>query len=133
MDPRQMKVKDLMQTKVKKVTKGTSLAAAAKVMHDNGLSCLMVEPEDNRDTFGIITRKDIVQALIEECVGGPCHVVGDVMTKPVISVNTELSIYHCLKIMRMVGVRRLPVLEGSRLVGILSNTDIFTNLVKHLG
>jgi CBS domain-containing protein len=34
--------------------------------------------------------------------------------------------------MRMVGVRRLPVVDGSAVVGILSNTDIFNKLVEHI-
>jgi CBS domain-containing protein len=54
------------------------------------------------------------------------------MTKPAITVNLGMSIYNCQLLMRMVGVRRLPVIDGNQLVGILSNTDIFGKLLEDI-
>ncbi len=130
MDMKKLMVQDLMQTDVKMVTKNTTLLAAAKMMHDLGVSSLIVEPYDDRDAFGIITRKDIIEALVTDTIGGIEGLVEDIMSKPAITVNIGLSIYSCQQLMRMVGVRRLPVLDGTDLVGILSNTDIFAKLVE---
>lgn len=129
MDMKKLTVQDLMQTNVKMVSKNTTLLAAAKMMHDLGVSSLIVEPYDDRDAFGIITRKDIIEALVTDTIGGIEGPVEDIMSKPAITVNIGLSIYSCQQLMRMVGVRRLPVLDGTDLVGILSNTDIFAKLV----
>jgi CBS domain-containing protein len=54
------------------------------------------------------------------------------MTKPALSVSSGLSISNCHQMMRMVGVRRLPVVDGKKLVGILSNADIFIKLVEDI-
>lgn len=132
MDMKKLMVQDLMQTDVKMVSKNTTLLAAAKMMHDLGVSSLIVEPYDDRDAFGIITRKDIIEALVIDTIGGIEGLVEDIMSKPAITVNIGLSIYSCQQLMRMVGVRRLPVLDGTDLVGILSNTDIFAKLVEGL-
>ncbi len=102
------------------------------MMRDNKVSSLVVKPEDDRDAYGIITRKDIVDALIEASLGGAFQLVEDVMTKPAVTVNPNMSIYNCQQMMRMIGVRRLPVVEGNDLKGILSNSDIFASLVKDL-
>ena len=132
MDMEKLKVQDLMQTDVKMVSKGTTIFDAAKKMNDWDVSSLIVEPDADGDAFGITTRKDIIEALVSGTIGGPALVVEHVMTKPVVTVNFGLSLYNCHQLMRMVGVRRLPVVDGTALVGILSNTDIFNKLVDHI-
>ena len=132
MDVTTMCAKDLMHKDVKTVTEGTTLLAAAKIMRDSGVSSLVVVRKDERDAFGIITRKDVVASfLIEDMVGRP-QLVGEVMTKPTVSVNPDLSLDNCLQLMRMTGVRRVPVVDGTQLVGILSNTDVFKCLVENI-
>jgi CBS domain-containing protein len=51
-------------------------------------------------------------------------------TKPTLTIEPELSIYIYHQMMLMVGVRRLPVVEGRKLVGIISNSDILKNIVS---
>ena len=129
MDAKKLKVKDLMRTDIKIVDKNTPLLEAAKTMRDLGVSSLIIAPDEEGDAFGIITRKDIVEAIVTEAFDGTLQLVDDVMTKPAITVNMDFSIYNCQQLMRMVGVRRVPVVEGANLVGIISNTDIFQKLV----
>lgn len=132
MDVNITRVGDLMQTDVKTVRKDVELLAATKKMLDFNVSSLVVEPEDDRDAFGIITRKDIVEAIVMDPTGGITLTVDDVMTKPALTVTSKLSISNCHQMMRMVGVRRLPVVNGTKLVGILSNADIFTKLADDI-
>ena len=92
MDVNITRVGDLMQTDVKTVRKDVELLAATKKMLDFNVSSLVVEPEDNRDAFGIITRKDIVEAIVMDPTGCISLVVDDVMTKPALTVSAGLSI-----------------------------------------
>ena len=131
-NPKELRVNDIMRTDVYTVTKNVMLMAAAAIMRDKKVSSLVIEPEDDRDAYGIITRKDVVDALIEASLGGAFQRVEDAMTKPAIIVNTNISIYNCQQMMRMIGVRRLPVVEGNNLRGILSNSDIFAWLAKEM-
>ena len=130
MDAKNSRAKDIMLTDVKTIGKGATLFEAASMMNNFGVSSLIVEPDGDWDAFAIITRKDIVEALIEDTTGRPAHVVGDVMSKPAVTANMALSIYNCQLMMRMIGVRRLPVVDGNKLVGILSNSDIFKKLLE---
>jgi len=132
MDAKKLRVRDLMQTDVKTVNKGMTSLAVTKMMRDFGVSSLVVEPDDDGDAFGIITRKDIVEAIVMDENGWDSLTVDDVMTKPAITTTTSLSISNCHQLMRMVGVRRLPVVDGTSLVGILSNSDIFAKLVENI-
>lgn len=124
-------VGDLMRQGVRTVSEDVPLAEAARLMHELQVSSLVVEQENASDAFGILTRKDIVEALCSEMPGLGPLLVRDVMTKPAITVAPELALSHCLRLMRMAGIRRAPVVKEGRLVGILSNTDVFRWLVEH--
>ena len=132
MDAKKIMVKDLMKTDPKTVKKDVTLFTAIKMMHDFGVSSLIIEPESDGDAFGIITRKDVVEAIVMDPAGGTSLLVDDVMTKPAITVNSGLSISNCHQMMRMVGIRRLPVVDGTKLIGILSNANIFEKMVENL-
>jgi len=132
MDIDKLRVRELMQTDVKRIKQSATISDAAKVMRDAGVSSLVVEPDADGDAFGIITRRDIIEAFLSSTVSGPADLVENVMTKPAITVNLGMSIYNCQQLMRMVGIRRLPVVDGNRLVGILSNADIFGKLLENI-
>ena len=113
MDANRILVKDLMNTDPKTVNKDVTLFTAIKMMNDFGVSSLIIEPESQGDAFGIITRKDVVEAIVMDPAGGTSLLVDDVMTKPAVTVNSGLSISYCHQMMRMVGIRRLPVQDLS--------------------
>lgn len=124
-------VGDLMHADVRTVAEATPLTDAARLMYDLHVSSLIVDQENVRDAFGILTRKDIVEALSSDLPGSDMLLVRDVMTKPAITVPPELAVAHCIRLMRMAGVRRVPVVKNGELVGILSNSDLFRWLVEH--
>ena len=129
---KKLRVRDLMQSDAKLTDQSATISNAAKMMRDSGVSSLIIEPDIDGDAFGIITRKDIIEAFLSSTISGPAHLVEDAMTKPAITVNPGMSIDNCQMLMRMVGVRRLPVVDGNQLVGILSNADIFKRLLEDI-
>lgn len=130
MDMKNLRAKDIMQTEVKTIRRDATLLEAAKKMMNSGVSSLVIEPDGDWDAFGIVTRKDVVEAFLDDPSGKQARVVGDVMSKPAITVNMGLSVYNCHFLMRTVSIRRLPVVDGNKLVGILSNSDIFQKVVR---
>lgn len=124
-----LRVQDIMRTDVTTIDGDTDLLEAARLMYETGLSSLVITPRDDRDAFGIITRKDILEALLMEGREELAPRVADMMTKPAITVGPRLSIENCLLLMRTAGARRLPVVENEQLVGIITSTDVFSRLV----
>jgi CBS domain-containing protein len=101
-----------------------TLRSAARLMTEKHLHCLLVPPEPGR-VVGVITSKDIIEVLCEGEVEMLDQLrVSDVMTAPALCVQEELTIEDCLRLMRMSGVRSVPVLRGLTPVGILSFTDV---------
>jgi len=101
-----------------------TLRSAARLMTEKHLHCLLVPPEPGR-VVGVITSKDIIEVLCEGEVEMLDQLrVSDVMTAPALCVQEELTIEDCLRLMRMSGVRSVPVVRGLTPVGILSFTDV---------
>lgn len=130
MNAKSIRVRDFMNRNVKFIDKNTSIISAGKKMIEDHVSSFIIKPDNDLDAFGIITRKDVVEALITTDIGDTSILVKDVMTKPTLTIDPELSIYICHQMMLMVGVRRLPVVEGNKLIGIISNSDLLKNIVS---
>ena len=127
---KKMRVRDLMQTQVLTIEPTVSLATAARWMEEMKCSSPVILPADDSDAYGIVTRKDLLNIMVMETPDDFVSQVGDIMTKPAITVGPALSIENCLLLMRSTGTRRLPVVEGEQLLGMISNTDIFNCLVR---
>ncbi len=126
-------VADLMTKTLHLVKESISLADAIALMVRDKASSLIVEKSHDKDAFGIITRKDIVMEAAENWSGFATLKVHDLATKPAISIQSSVGIKHAIRLMRLVGVRRLLVTHGEQLVGILSNTDIFGQIASEVG
>jgi len=122
-------VAELMCKTPAMTTPETSLIDAGREMIERGLSCLIVDLGDPTRGFGMVTHKDIVSLLGSETENPKESLdgvtVGDVMTAPAVTVPPGYRLGTCLDLMRLLGVRRAPVLEAGELLGIISFTDIF--------
>ncbi len=125
MNLRQTTAASLMTRDVLKIASDQSLKTAAALMHAHHVHCLIVPDADETRCVGIITAKDIVQILCdsEPQLLGQLR-VADALTTPAITVQKDFSVVDCLRLMRMSGVRSVPVLDGSTLVGLLSFSDV---------
>ncbi len=123
-------VAELMQRGVQTVKETASLAEAIRLMGEKKLSSLIVEKEHEHDAYGILTRKDIITELSENWDGMASLNVADLATKPVITIQANTGVKHAVRLMRVAGVRRLAVLEGNELAGIISNSDVFRFIIE---
>ena len=120
---------DLMTRKLVTGTRDESLRVAASRMNRHGVHCLLVL--NDAGSPGIITAKDIVQLLgdaDERVLDELC--ISDAMTCPVFGLQAHQPVRDCVNLMRMAGVRRMPVFEGAQLVGMLSSTDILRAIAE---
>lgn len=113
------------------IAPGESLRRAAALMDQHHIHCLLVPAEPPERCVGIITTKDIVQVL---CDGEPAQLdllcVRDAETRPALSVQSGFTIQECLRLMRMSGIRSVPVFEGVQLVGLLSFSDVLRAVAR---
>ncbi len=99
-----------------------SIMEAARIMRDNGVGSLLVKR--GREVIGILTERDILQKVVAEGHDPREMRVSDAMTPDPITVTPRDDILEALRIMRAYRIRRLPVVEQGRLVGLVTERDI---------
>jgi acetoin utilization protein AcuB len=138
---RPLSVRDRMSRGVTTVRPEAKLSAAAALMRDRKIRHLPVVDGKGR-LVGIVTARDLRQALFAPAVlAGRTDLpavlealtVGDVMTRGVISVRPVTGIRDAARVMHERRLGALPVVEGGRLVGILTETDVLDAFQRLLG
>jgi CBS domain-containing protein len=120
-----MKVKDLMSTDILCLKETTPAIQAAIYMKRNNIGCLPV-CDDGGFIKGILTDRDLVIRLLSRYEQGSItHVqVGEIMSTNLVTVSPKESIHNAALLLAHHKIRRLPVTEASKLVGMLSIGDI---------
>jgi acetoin utilization protein AcuB len=130
-----------MSRRVTTVRPDTGLGAAAKLMRARKIRHLPVVDNGGR-LVGIVTARDLRQALFAPAVQDRSEdllrvlnalVVRDVMTRGVVSVRVAAPIRDAARLMHERKLGALPVVEGERLVGILTETDVLDAFQRLLG
>jgi CBS domain-containing protein len=116
------KVNDVMTPTVRSVTLSQPLTEAAKVMKEADVGSLPVVDDDRR-LIGILTDRDIVLRAVAERVDPQSVKAGDVASRDLVTVEPEEDLDEALRLMAEHQVRRLPVVEDGRLVGMLAQAD----------
>lgn len=121
-----MLVSDIMNRNVISAYTHDSVLTAAKVLSRECIGSLPVCHED--DTLcGVITDRDIVTRCVAYDKDPGATPISEVMTRHVISIGRNASIKKAAALMSSEQIRRLPVVEHDKLVGILSLGDMAKN------
>ena len=115
-----MNVRDVMTSNPRTVSPSDSIQVAARIMKEE--DCGVVPVVENGKAVGIITDRDIVIRAVAS--GGGDRAVREIATTDLVFVKPDTSTRDAEKLMSERQVRRLPVIENDRLVGIVSLGDI---------
>ena len=118
-----MQVRDLMNPSVVSITPGESAALAARLITRHNLGSLPVCGEDG-GLRGIVTDRDIVLRCVAAEEDPGKTQVKDIMTRNCAVVSPEDDAREAARLMAEKQVRRLPVLEGNSVVGMVSLGDL---------
>jgi CBS domain-containing protein len=118
-------VRDAMTENPSSVDASASVVEAAKLMRDQQVGSLPVTDGDN--VVGMITDRDITTSVVAEAADPEKTSVGDVSSGDAISVGPDKDLEDALRLMASNQVRRLPVVEDGKLVGIVAQADIALN------
>jgi len=122
-------VGDLMTRALITVTDAETVEQAMHVMTENDVSSVVVEPNAAGE-WGILTRRDIVTKIVRGSRNPATTRIEEVATRPVESVSAETSIREAARIITERNYSRLPVSQGDRIIGIVTEQDIFDTVDK---
>jgi len=117
-----MKVQEIMTTSVQSVSPDTDLVMIARRMKELNVGSLPVVEQDR--LIGIITDRDIVIRAVAEGKQVQNERARDYLTPNPTTISSDSSVQDASAIMGREQIRRLPVVDGDRLVGFVSIGDI---------
>jgi CBS domain-containing protein len=115
-------VKEVMTNEPITLDRDASLVEAARVMRDRGIGDVIVV--EGEDAEGIVTDRDIVIRGVAEGVDPRTTRLGQVVSGDLASVAPDDPVERAIELMREKAVRRLPVLESGKPVGVVSLGDL---------
>lgn len=122
--------RDIMHAGATCVGEHETLTAAAQHMRELGVGALPICGDDDR-LHGMITDRDVVIKCIAAGHDPDTTAVGELAQGSAYHVDADAGIEEMLTVMEEHQVRRLPVIDDHRLVGIVSEADIARNLPEH--
>jgi CBS domain-containing protein len=119
--------RDIMTTGAECAASTDTLVEAARKMRDLQVGALPICGEDNR-LQGMITDRDIVVRCVAEGGDPSTTRVAELAQGKPVTIGADDSVEEALRTMKEHDVRRLPVIDGHDLVGMLSQADLARNL-----
>jgi len=123
-------VEGIMKSPVVTIDSESSVTEVAKVMARNHVGGLVVTIEGK--PAAMVTERDILEKVVATGADASKIPVKRIMNKPLITVRRNLSIIEAIMLMRRKKVRRLPILEEGRLIGIVTERDLLKAMALHV-
>jgi CBS domain-containing protein len=115
-------VRDAMTADPRSIAQSASVVEAARLMREGDIGSLPIT--DDEKLVGMITDRDIATRVVAEAADPKTTSVADVYSRDLISVEPDEDLEEAVRLMARHQVRRLPVVENGRLVGIVAQADI---------
>jgi CBS domain-containing protein len=107
----------------------TTVFEALEKMAEKNIGAVVVA-EDDTKIHGIFSERDYARKMRAKGKDTQVTRVGELMTTLVVSVNPETRLRDCMSIMTDKRIRHLPVLQGDKLVGVVSIGDVVKSLLS---
>lgn len=116
------KLRKIMIDKVVTVEPSATVKKAVELMNLHDIGCLVVVHSGK--PVGIVTERDMLKRVIHKSRSPARTRVVDVMSKPLVAASPDMRAGDAAKLMLERNVKKLPVVENGRLVGLVSITDL---------
>jgi len=117
-----LKVEDVMVREVITIDEDATVKEAAEVMNKFEIGCLIAVRK--KKAMGIITERDLLKRVVADAKDATKTKVKDVMSSPLVVVEPSMDLEEAVKLMFQMKIKKLPVVDEKRLVGLVTLTDI---------
>jgi|TARA_Y100000385_G_C12777363_1_gene501951 CBS domain-containing protein len=120
-------VGDVMTKAIISVTTETTVFQVAKMMEQGGIGAVLVKKNDHLS--GIITDRDYATKIVAHNLSSDTP-VEQIMSSPLITINFDESISAAAERMTSKKIRKLAVTDNGKIIGLITSTDLVTQLSK---
>jgi CBS domain-containing protein len=125
-------ISKIINKDVKVTDQEQNIFDASKVMIDNNIgSVVVIDNNDSKNPVGIVTERDIVRIVSTFALSDLQVPIRKLMSYPLITLSQNASVLDAMKLMYERKIRRVIVLNGSTLIGIVTENDIFKLLMSN--
>lgn len=117
-------VNQVMISQFKTVEGIMRVADALKIMKDENINAVLIEPRDDSDAYGILTLRDIARKVISQRRRLQETHVYEIMSKPVLSVPAEMPVPYAARLLTNFNVSYAMVIDNNEVVGMVSLNGI---------
>jgi CBS domain-containing protein len=115
-------IREIMSKDVKVVRPDTTAQEVVATMNKFDISSIVVVQGER--PVGIVTARDILVRLAEQCLAPRALTARQVMTSPVVTISESATIEEAARLMAKKKIKTLPVMDNGKLSGIVTFTDI---------
>ena len=119
-------VKDVMTKNVITLDSSAPVKKVAELMDKHDIGCVIVMNKGK--PIGIITERDMLKRVLLQFRDPRMTRVNDIMSTPLIASNPETNVREAVRLMNERRIKKLPVVEASHLIGLLTITDLVRSL-----
>lgn len=138
-------VSDFMTRNVKTIKETETMREACKLMYQDNIGSIVIVKKDsdiqeaetlgtavkNQTPMGIVTERDVARMVGFSAEFFADMAVSEIMSKPLITINSDVLIKDAVALMEQKGIRRLPIVDNKgQMVGIITAKDIFKVFMK---
>jgi len=123
-----MELKEIMVQNVVTIEPDESVKEAAKRMNLYGIGCLIVVAKGNGKVVGILTERDILAKVVETSKNAGKTRVNEIMSTKLVVGLPDMDVVDAARMMLQKKIKKLPVVSDSKLVGLVTFTDIVSTV-----
>jgi CBS domain-containing protein len=124
-----LNVEDVMVDEVITIDADSTVYKAVRLMNKHEIGCVVVVLKGK--PVGIITERDMLKRVLAKSVDPEKINVSDIMSAPLIIGKPKMEIENAVKLMFKTKIKKLPVVHGGKLIGLVTLTDI-TRFQPHM-
>lgn len=119
-----VKVRDVMKNAVDMIDGKLTIAEALEQMKHIETKTLLVNKRFEGDEYGMVLLSDIAKHVLAKDRSPDRVNIYEIMTKPVVTIDPNMDIRYCARLFDRMGLSRAPVVDGGKMIGIVSYTDM---------
>lgn len=122
-----IRVGDVMKTEVDIIDSMMTVAEALKSLKHPKTRTMIVDKRHEDDEYGVVMLRDIALMVLVPNKSPNRVNIYEIMSKPVIAVDSKMDIRYCARLLDRFGLSRAPVIDNGKILGLVSYSDIVLN------
>ena len=111
------------------LTEQDTLKSASEKLQKHKIGAMPVVSKQNNDIIGIVSERDLARFIFKDEFNNDLP-VNKIMTKEIITCNLNTSVTELLEIMTQNKIRHIPIVEGKKILGIVSVGDVVNHVIE---